>query len=483
MSSNIIIFDADYVSELTSRMNTACELMADAVSSLRSASNHENWKCKERTQILDEFENLNKKLDRLDKGVNDTTRILGGSISSYEALESQYEAQAGALSEELTSNFGFSATVHTEGVSEGSGGTGTASTGTTGSTPNTPGSEGSGGSAGAAGAAGAGSAGAAGAGTAANTSGGQKGNSSGGIGIHMTGGGGQGGQTTGQEQEAGGQIMGGGNTMNVNLPVTHIPDDPDSAARGIKDTQEIADAAAESVVELMTEALAARNFGTYSGGTVAGAGSAETGGTGINTAAGNLVNIYNAGKAIYENSAAIMASPTLPHTAERLAMAAGIVTLAGTAAGAGLTALGQAAGTFAASGSASSVTSGSGNLAQNAGNISAALQGNNEAAEFRQVLGVFTASGGGSVQSSGILDFTGLGSSSSSGRSGSKKSSFFDMIVAELKKTFTGTQDGSSSSSIFSASSASSSAGSGSSLYTSSPIMEFLGNFVMDQAV
>ena len=27
--ANLLIFDADYVSELTSRMNTACELMAE----------------------------------------------------------------------------------------------------------------------------------------------------------------------------------------------------------------------------------------------------------------------------------------------------------------------------------------------------------------------------------------------------------------------------------------------------------------------
>ena len=81
MPSNLIIFDAEYVSELTSRMNMACDLMADAVSSLRSAQSHENWKCKERNRILEDFDELNQRLGRLDTGVNETTRILGGSVS------------------------------------------------------------------------------------------------------------------------------------------------------------------------------------------------------------------------------------------------------------------------------------------------------------------------------------------------------------------------------------------------------------------
>ena len=257
-------------------------------------------------------------------------------------------------------------------------------------------------------------------------------------------------------------------TMNVNLPVTHIPDAPDAAADGIKGTQEIADSAADSVAALMAEALGGHSWGRHSGR--AGAGTTAD----LHEAAGSLADVYNAGKSIYENSAAIMATPSQPHTAERLAMAAGIVTLAGSAAGAGLVGLGQAIG--------AGISSGQGDFVRNAGHISDALRGNADAQEFRQVLGVFASEGEKSVQSSGILDLTGLGSSSSSSSSSGKKGSFFDMIIAELIKAFTGTQDGNSTSSTFSASSASSS-GTSSSLSGTSPIMEFLGNFVMDQAV
>ena len=423
MSSNLLIFDADYVAELTAKMNTACELMAEAVSSLKSAQSHENWKCKERTRILEDFDELNLRLGRLDSGVNDTTRILGGSVSRFAALESRYESQADGLSDELTSTHGYAASVRTEG--------------------NVPGQA-------AGGAAGAGTAGVVG---AAGATGGESNLGSGYHGGHGHSGAGRGAAFAGSmagripgmrpitqhgsSDTSPNTSTGGAVTMNVNLPVTHIPDTPDAAAKGIKDTREIAQGVVNSVAQTMAQALAGQGA--------------------ISTP--DLAEAYNAGRTVFENSAAIMSSPNMPHTEERLAMASGLVTLAGSAAGAGITTLGQAAGSIADTGAS--------NLAQNAGIISDALQGNNDAHEFREVLGIFASDGGKSVQSSGT----------SSG-----KASFFDMIVAELKKAFSGTQDGSTSSSIFSASLASTSS-TGSSLSSSSPIMEFLGTFVMDQAV
>ena len=422
MASNLIIFDADYVAELTARMNTACELMAEAVSSLKSAQNHENWKCKERSMILDSFDELNTMLGRLDNGVNETTRILGASVSRFSALESQYESQAEGLSEELTSNYGFSASVRTDSAPapQAPSGASSAAGGAAGGGPH--------GGHGPSGAGAAGHAGGFAGGMAGRFPGMRPGN-------------------TAQNTQSGGTV-----TMNVNLPVTHIPDNPDAAAKGIKDTREIAHDVVSSVAHTMAHALA-------------GHGTAST-----PPSAPHLAEAYNAGRTVFENSAAIMSSPAMPHTAERLAMAAGLVTLAGSAAGAGITVLGQASARITAS------SSDAGNFAQNAGHISDALSGSSEAQEFRQVLGVFASDSGKSLQSSGILDLTGSGSSS-----GGESLSFFDMIVAELKKAFSGTQDSSSGSSLFTASSSSSSTGS--SLSESSPIMEFLGNFVMDQAV
>ena len=92
-------------------MKIACQLVAEAVSSLKSASNHDKWKCKERTRILEDFDKLNEKLGRLDTGVNATTKALGESVNQFAMLESKYNSQAENLSDELTSNHGYSATV------------------------------------------------------------------------------------------------------------------------------------------------------------------------------------------------------------------------------------------------------------------------------------------------------------------------------------------------------------------------------------
>ncbi|MBQ3347835.1 MAG: hypothetical protein IJG39_12175, partial [Synergistaceae bacterium] len=102
--------------------------------------------------------------------------------------------------------------------------------------------------------------------------------------------------------------------------------------------------------------------------------------------------------------------------------------------------------------------SGSGNFSQNAVLISSALQGNNEASELRNLL------------------TTMAGQDSASGSvacSGGDSRSFLDMIMEELKKVFFGDQEGGVSSSSYSENS----------LASSSPVMKFLDNFVMDEAV
>ena len=399
MPSNMIIFDAEYISELTAKMNIACDLMAEAVSSFKSAQSHENWKCKERNMILEDFEELNLKLGRLDSGVNDTTRILGGSVSRFAALESRYESQANTLSDELTSEHGFSASVRTEGNSPNSGLT-------------APGQ-----AAGSVAGAGVASAGVAGEGRISSAG------TVGAIAGRIPG------MRPGSNTQAPNTQSGGAVTMNnVNLPVTHIPDNPDAAAKGTKASREIAHDVVGSVAHTMAQALSGQGAPLPP----------------------ELVEAYNAGRRVFESSAAIMANPNLPHTEERLAMAAGLVTLAENASNSGMPSVAVQP-----------------DLARNAGSLSDALQDNSEAQEFRQVLGVFASAEEKSVSSS-----------SSSGKSGS----FFDMIVAELKKAFTGTQDSSNVSSIFTASSTTSSSA-GTSQLSSSPIMEFLGNFVMDQAV
>ena len=474
--ANLLIFDADYVSELTAKMQQACDLMAQAVSSLKSAQNHDNWQCKERAYIIDNFDELNKRLDSLNTGVNETTRILGASVSRFAALEQQYESQAESLSDEITSNYGFSASVHTGGSPTSAGSFSAAGAGQVpgGSTPETPGASGA-----------AGAAGAAGAGAAAGHS---HGFGTGGAGARAAAG--MAGRFAGmgrQNQNPSGPVTGGGTAgaaMNVNLPVTYIPDHPKAAAKGIKDTREIAQIAVNSVAVAVTEVLSRGTGASFSG-----ARASSVSQVNFTAAAPSLAEAYNAGKSIFENSAAIIASPTQSHTTERLAMAAGLVGLASSTA-AGLAVLGQtaavtAAGAASVAGSAGAAVSesqdvfrASSSISQNAGSLKTALQGNSDAEEFSSLLGILT----GDTSSAGSA-FT----SSASSTSGSNNGSFFDMIITYLREQISGGTSASRSTgntfqSLFSAASASSSA-SASASGTTSPVIEFLGNFVMDQAV
>ena len=289
--------------------------------------------------------------------------------------------------------------------------------------------------------------------------------------------------------------------MNVNLPVTHIPDNPDAAARGTKDTREIAQIAVQSVAMTMTEIL--------SGGTRISSSSRSE--INFTATAPTLAEAYNAGRSIFENSAAIMASPTQPHTTERLAMAAGLVSLAGSTA-AGLAMMGQAAGGVAASGlsgiagasvngagatasasasvSSSSTTTtstttssttttssftASSSFSQNAGSLMQILQGNSDAGEFTNLLGMLTGNTSSTASSTLSAAVSGAGSSDGS---------FSNLLINYIRQNLAGgsSSSGSTLQSLFSASSVSSSSISASTS-SSSPVMEFLGTFVMDQAV
>ena len=449
MPSNMLIFDADYVSELTARMNSACELMASAVTSLKSASNHEGWKCKERTEILGFFDQLNDKLGRLDGGVNETTRILSGSVSRFASLEQQYESQAEGLSDEITGSFGFKGSV--SGGNSGNGESGGSSSG--GQMPG--GSSAGGGSSGGAHVAGE---------TGGNTphgAGGHGGNAGGAGGGNIAGaaaglgrsimGGNKPSENRPSENRPGENRPGGDHNnsgtpsgtgglagaMNVNLPVTYIPDNPGAAARGVKDTKAVAAFAV-----------------TTAAGTITGILSAESSAASVPA----LVDAYNTARSVFESSGAIIASPTQAHTAERLTIAAGLVSLSGSSV-TSVSVMGTAAvtGSSGAQASASAhssgfsaSSSGQGSFASNAGSLMNLLQGNSEASELQRVLGALTGSGSAS-------------SSAFSGSSGGGKQSFFDMIVSALKKAVSG--EGSETASSSSA---------------SNPVAEFLGSYVMD---
>lgn len=423
MPSNIIIFEADYVTELVSSMNSACEFMSEAVQSLKQASLHEGWKCKECARISENLDDLNLRLGRLDEGVNETARVLGGSVSRFTSLEESYKNQAKGLSEDLTQKHGYSGTVHTDQSENAN------SSGNAGNAANA--GKNSGGKAGASNS----SAGSQSGNNTGSASGGRASSmasSAGGAGVIISGN--KASMTaSGAESESsltGAGALSGYSSVNMNLPVTHIPDRPEAAAKGIKYTQEITDAAVSSVAGSITEVL---NSSPARLSSVSCAG----------MAARNLVEAYNAGKSIVENSASIMSNPSMPHTKERLAMAEGIVSLAGSSA-------------FMTAGNTSSGTSGfnalhTENFRSNAGNLISAMQDVNGGGELKNVLTSVM-----SDNSEGISPFTVSGNSSGN--------TFFDKIVEAIKKTLL--EGGKSSSG---------SAGS------NSPIDEFMKNLITEQ--
>ena len=335
MPSNVIIFDAEYIAELTSNMNKACSLMGEAVSSLKRASLHEGWQCKECVTISDNLLDLNSRLGRLDEGVNETTRILGGSISRFAELEAKYKTQAESLSEELRGNYGFTASGYS-GSSEHSaaewaapatggviGGTVSRPNGTSThyinntspDTPNTPQNP---------------SPSAPSApnnpsqptpNTQRNTSpsmpsnqtertGSQPGNSD----MNNT-------RTPytsspythNQSNIPSWNIPSGG---NVQLPVTHIPYKPEAAVTGLKAAAELENIAVTGVTASIITVLGSTNIASLTP-------AQQT------EVARSITQAYNTGRQVVNNTTVIINEPAKPHTQENIAVATGLTKLFG----------------------------------------------------------------------------------------------------------------------------------------------------------
>ncbi|MBQ6775151.1 MAG: hypothetical protein IJP53_01710 [Synergistaceae bacterium] len=408
MPSNVIIFDSDYIAELTASMNMACDLVGEAVSSLKTASLHEGWKCKECTRISENLDDLNLRLGRLDKGVNETVSVLGGSVARFAELEAKYESQANSLSEELRANYGYSASVHGSSVPQGTGETAGIGAGVAGAGAKVPGAK-----------------------TEPQP---QRGSSSPSMNIGLRGLSG----VINPNDMPGVPFQSGG---SVNLPVTHIPDKPEAAAKGVKDTLEVADIAVTSVADSITNLL---------GGKVS---VRVVGSDGSDVTVKSLVETYNAGKSIVENSAMIVSSPAMPHTEERLAMAAGLVSLAGSA----VTGVGMLV-----KPSSANIQTDVQNMRKSARDLLQNLQDDSESNELRTVLGVISAAG--------ASDTAGASTESLlSEVAGGSGDSFFAKIISLLM----GKIDGNSSKTT-SASATTSNA--------ESSVQKFFGNFVADWA-
>ena len=110
MSANLIIFEGQYMADLIRNMNKAKQLTEEAVSIIKKANQHRNWKCKETTEINSKLDLISDRVQRLNTGITDTTLALGDGLRAFHELEQRSESQANTLSNNLKNNYGFEAT-------------------------------------------------------------------------------------------------------------------------------------------------------------------------------------------------------------------------------------------------------------------------------------------------------------------------------------------------------------------------------------
>lgn len=116
MSANLIIFEGQYMADLIRNMNKAQQLTEEAMSVIKKANQHRNWKCKETTEISSSLDTISNRVQRLNTGIMRTTIALGNGLRAFHELEQRSETQANTLSSNLQNNYGFEATDRNTGT-------------------------------------------------------------------------------------------------------------------------------------------------------------------------------------------------------------------------------------------------------------------------------------------------------------------------------------------------------------------------------
>ena len=111
MSANVIIFEGQYMADLIRNMNKAQQLTEEAVSIIKKANQHRNWKCMETAEINSKLDIISDRVQRLKTGITDTTLALGNGLRAFRELEQRSENQANTLSGNMRERYGFSASV------------------------------------------------------------------------------------------------------------------------------------------------------------------------------------------------------------------------------------------------------------------------------------------------------------------------------------------------------------------------------------
>ena len=113
MSANVITFEGQYMADQMRNIDRAKTLTEEAMSIIKSTSQHRNWRCNETREIDNGIDIISQRLQRLDMGIIRTGNALGRGLVSFTELEQRSESQANTLSSNLQNNYGFEATDRT----------------------------------------------------------------------------------------------------------------------------------------------------------------------------------------------------------------------------------------------------------------------------------------------------------------------------------------------------------------------------------
>jgi len=109
MAANIITFESEYMRECAKNVENAQKLVDEARASLKRANRHDGWRCPERQPINNSLNDLSTRLDRISKGLNETSSALTKGAGQFSDLETRAQKEENNMYNQLKNKWAFEA--------------------------------------------------------------------------------------------------------------------------------------------------------------------------------------------------------------------------------------------------------------------------------------------------------------------------------------------------------------------------------------
>ena len=109
MAANIITFESEYMKEYVKKVENAKRLVDEARTSLKKANRHDGWRCPERHSINNSLNDISTRIDRISKGLIDTSSALTKGAGQFSDLESRTQSEESKIYNQLKKNWAFEA--------------------------------------------------------------------------------------------------------------------------------------------------------------------------------------------------------------------------------------------------------------------------------------------------------------------------------------------------------------------------------------